>query len=152
MTKTGLITEEQVIDHIRSHMQIWCRNYGSHIIDRHINIPEQMLLDRVGTMEENRFIKTVSSFYDDTDGEKILELLQRSLESEAKYIAKWCNFSKRTWLGLDFHGLPSGITAKACRYDRPGQIFDTDRYLILLSKREQRPFFLENAYPAFNQE
>lgn len=152
MAKKRMITEEQVIEHIRDHMQIWCRNYGSHVITRHINIPEQMLLDRVGTMEEGRFIKTVSSFYDDANGEKILALLQASLESEAYTIAKWCNFSKRNWLGIDLHGLPVGITAKACRYDKPGKIFDTDRYLILLSKREQKPFFLENAYPAFDQE
>ena len=152
MAKEKIITEEQVIEHIRSHMNIWCRNYGSHVITRHINIPEQMLLDRVGTTEEGRFIKTVSSFYDDAGGAKILALLQASLESEACTIAKWCNFSKRNWLGIDLNGLPAGITAKACKYDKPGKIFTTSRYLLLLSKREQKPFFLENAYPAFDQE
>ena len=115
MTKR-IITEEQVIQHIRTHMDIWCKSYGSHVLEKHVNIPEKTMLSRIGTTENNHFIKSVSSFYDETDGQQIMDLLQRALESEAQYIAKWCNYSKRAWLGLNFYGLPDGITAKACRY------------------------------------
>ena len=148
----GIITEEQVIQHIRTHMDIWCKNYGSHVLEKHVNIPEKTLLSRIGTTENNHFIKSVSSFYDETDGRRIMDLLQRALESEAKYIAKWCNYSKRAWLGLNFYGLPDGITAKACRYDALNQVFPVSRFVIFLSKREQYPFYLENAYPVFDQD
>ena len=42
----GIITEEQVIQHIRTHMDIWCKNYGSHVLEKHVNIPEKTLLSR----------------------------------------------------------------------------------------------------------
>ena len=47
----GIITEEQVIQHIRTHMDIWCKNYGSHVLEKHVNIPEKTLLSRIGTTE-----------------------------------------------------------------------------------------------------
>ena len=40
MTKR-IITEEQVIQHIRTHMDIWCKSYGSHVLEKHVNIPER---------------------------------------------------------------------------------------------------------------
>ena len=65
MTKR-IITEEQVIQHIRTHMDIWCKSYGSHVLEKHVNIPEKTMLSRIGTTENNHFIKSVSSFYDET--------------------------------------------------------------------------------------
>ena len=61
MTKR-IITEEQVIQHIRTHMDIWCKSYGSHVLEKHVNIPEKTMLSRIGTTENNHFIKASRRF------------------------------------------------------------------------------------------
>ena len=99
-----VITEEQVINHIRTHMDLRSKSYVSHVLAKHVKIPEKTKL------------------------------------------------SKRAWLGLNFYGLPDGITAKACRYDALNHVFPVSRFVIFLSKREQYPFYLENAYPVFDQD
>lgn len=139
------MTAEKICQHIEKNMEQWL--FVGHVANRHINAPVDELLARLGKYDEDgRFITRASSFVDETGGDDIIQGLISSLQGCTDRIIRWLCCGENSTLKLYFDGFPDGVSGISCTIG-DDTVSTANKYIVILCKNEQFPFYLLNTYP-----
>lgn len=138
------ITEKEIKKHIEENMEKWI--FVGHVADCHINATDEELQARLEKFENGSSITRSSSFIDDTCGDDVVDGLMEALKSRSAKILRWLNESSKPLLSLHFSSFPENVTGVTCAISDT-KVVEAKGYSIILSKTEQLPFYMLNAYP-----
>lgn len=140
-----MISIEEIRERIDRNMEKWLFA-GQHVSGNHMNVDPEELVDRLGRNEDGKIINRSSSFYDQNNGDDIINGIAEDMKKKADVIRCWLGNSSNNFLGIRIKGMPAGVTGLACSIYEKDRV-DTNGYFIILSKAEQIPFYLLTAYP-----